>query len=167
MMERWDIYDSNRERTGRTMERDDWHMQPGDYHLIVLAVIRRPDGKYLITKRADNKSWAPGWWEVPGGCVVAGESSEDAVRREVLEETGLDVTGAEGGFLFGYQRENPDKGENYFVDIYRFEMDFEESEIQLQAGETVDYQFADRDQIGEYSRRGIFLHNQSLWQAFE
>lgn len=166
-MERWDIYDGKKERTGCTMERDDWPMQPGEYHLIVLGVIRRLDGKYLITKRADTKPWAPGWWEVPGGCVVAGESSEDAIHREILEETGLDITGAEGGFLFGYQRENPDKGENYFVDVYRYEMDFEETEIHLQEGETVDYQFADREQIREFSNRGIFLHNRSLWQAFE
>lgn len=103
-MEYWDIYDQNKQRTGRTMQRNDFTMQPGDYHLTVLGVICRHDGKFLITQRALDKHWAPGWWEVSGGGVMAGEDSADAVRREVLEETGLDVAGAEGGYLFSYRR---------------------------------------------------------------
>ena len=38
-MEYWDIYDEKKERTGRTMARNDWHMKPGDYHLTVLALL--------------------------------------------------------------------------------------------------------------------------------
>lgn len=166
-MELWDIYNERKERTGYTMVRDDWRMKPGEYHLSVLGVIRRPDGKFLITQRAENKPWAPGWWEVPGGSVIAGESSEEAVRREIREETGLDVSGSKGGFLFSYRRDNPDKGDNYFVDIYRYEMDFEESDVHLQAEETIDYLAADLDQIREFARQGIFLHYQSIKQAFE
>ena len=116
-MELWDIYDKDKKPTGRTMKRNDWCLKEGEYHLSVLGVIQRPDGKYLITKRAADKAWAPGWWEVSGGAAIAGETSEDAVKREILEETGLDVTNAEGGFLFSYHRENPGEGDNYFVDI--------------------------------------------------
>ena len=38
-MEYWDIYDINKQRTGRTMQRNDFTMKPGDYHLTVLGVI--------------------------------------------------------------------------------------------------------------------------------
>jgi 8-oxo-dGTP pyrophosphatase MutT (NUDIX family) len=104
-MERWDIYDKNKVRTGRTMERNHFNLADDEYHLTVLGVIRRPDGRFLITKRVMTKAWAPGWWEVSGGAAQAGEESEEAVRREVLEETGLDVKEAEGGYVFTYHRE--------------------------------------------------------------
>ena len=166
-MERWDIYDADRHVTGRTMARNDWHMQPGDYHLTVLAVIRRSDGRFLITRRAMDKAWAPGWWEVSGGAAQAGEDNRQAVLREVREETGLDVSEAQGGLLFTYSRENPQEGDNYFVDVYRFTMDFEEKDIRLQREETTEYAIVTLDQIQRYAQEGVFLHYQSIREAFE
>lgn len=166
-MEMWDIYDSNKQRTGRTMKRNDWNMKDGDYHLTVLGVIVRPDGKFLITQRVKSKAWAPGWWEVSGGAVQAGEDSKDAVIREVREETGLDVSGADGGYLFSYRRDNPQEKDNYFVDIYRFHMDFDEKDIQIQTEEAAGYMLADKAQIEEFAAQGIFLHYDSIKQVFE
>ena len=112
-MELWDIYDKNKVRTGRTMERNHFNLADDEYHLTVLGVIMRPDKSFLITKRVKTKAWAPGWWEVSGGAAQAGEESADAVRREVLEETGLDVKNAiSGGYMFSYKRENPGEGDN-------------------------------------------------------
>lgn len=166
-MELWDIYDSNKQRTGRTMKRNDWCLKDGEYHLTVLGVVVRPDGKFLITQRVMTKSWAPGWWEVSGGAAMAGEDSADAVKREILEETGLDVSGCEGGYLFSYHRENPGEGDNYFVDIYRFVKDFDESDIKIQAAEAAGYRLATADEIKELAEQGIFLHYDSIKQVFE
>ena len=77
-MEYWDIYDSEKRVTGRRMLRNDWHMKPGDYHLTVLALIRDAAGRILITQRKADKEWAPLKWEIPGGGVRAGETSEQA-----------------------------------------------------------------------------------------
>ncbi len=165
-MEFWDIYDSNRQRTGRTMKRNDWRLKEGEYHLTVLGVVVRPDGRFLITQRAMTKSWAPGWWEVSGGAAQAGEDSADAVKREILEETGLDVTGCKGGYLFTYHRENPGEGDNYFVDVYRFVKDFEESDVKLQEAETLGFKLATAEEIGKLAQQGIFLHYDSIKQAF-
>lgn len=166
-MELWDIYDSNKQRTGRTMKRNDWCLKDGEYHLTVLGVIVRPDGRFLITQRVMTKSWAPGWWEVSGGAVMAGEESEEAVRREIKEETGLDVSGCEGGYLFSYHRENPGEGDNYFVDIYRYVVDFKEEDLRLQEAETLGYRLASADEIKALADQGIFLHYHSIRQAFD
>lgn len=166
-MEFWDIYDKNKVKTGRTMKRNDWCLKDDEYHLTVLGVVARPDGKFLITKRVMTKSWAPGWWEVSGGACQAGEESLDAVKREVLEETGLDVNEADGGYLFTYHRENPGKGDNYFVDVYRFIMDFDESDVKPQEAETDGFMIATIDEIKEFAAQGIFLHYDSIKKAFE
>lgn len=165
-MELWDIYDENKQRTGRTMQRNDWHMQPGDYHLTVLGVVQHTDGRFLITRRVMTKAWAPGWWEVSGGAAQAGEDSADAVKREIFEETGLDVNGWKGGYLFSYKRENPDEGDNYFVDIYRFTGDFTEQDIRLQQGETDGYRLATLEEIQAIAKDGKFLHYDSMKTVF-
>lgn len=165
-MEVWDIYDAEKQRTGRTMQRNDWHMKPGEYHLTVLGVVAHTDGRFLITKRVMTKAWAPGCWEVSGGAAMAGEDSRDAVLREIREETGLDVSDWEGGYLFSYQRENPEEGDNYFVDIYRFRGDFTEAELHLQEAETDGYMMASAEEIKALGEEGIFLHYDSIRQAF-
>ena len=165
-MELWDIYDKDKKKTGRTMKRNDWCLKDGEYHLSVLGVVVRPDGRYLITKRVMTKAWAPGWWEVSGGAVQAGEESYDAVLREVREETGLDVSGAEGGYVFTYHRENPGEGDNYFVDVYRFVLDFTEEDLKLQTEETDGYRLATVEEIKELAEQGIFLHYDSIQRVF-
>lgn len=166
-MELWDIYDENKQRTGRTMKRNDWHMQKGEYHLTVLGVIAHTDGRFLITKRVMTKAWAAGWWEVSGGAAIAGEDSRDAVLREIREETGLDVSDWKGGYLFSYKRENPEEGDNYFVDIYRFQGDFTEADLHLQEAETDGYMLATAEEIKALGGQGIFLHYDSIKQAFQ
>lgn len=52
----------------------------------VAGIVVREDGRVLVIRRADN-----GHWEAPGGVLELDESFEDGVRREVLEETGLEV----------------------------------------------------------------------------
>jgi mutator protein MutT len=47
------------------------------------------DGNILLVER--GKEPLKGYWSIPGGIVETGEKLEDAVRREVVEETGLDV----------------------------------------------------------------------------
>lgn len=165
-MELWDIYDADKKRTGRTMKKNDWCLKEGEYHLTVLGIVAHKDGRFLITKRVKTKAWAPGWWEVSGGAAQAGEESKDAVLREIREETGLDVSDWEGGYLFSYKRENLDEGDNYFVDIYRFSADFNEADIHLQEEETDGYMLATLEEIQEFAKQKIFLHYDSIKKAF-
>ena len=165
-IELWVIYDKNKNRTGRTMKRNDWCLNDDEYHLTVLGVVAGRDGRFLITKRVMSKAWAPGWWEVSGGAAMAGEDSADAVLREVREETGLDVSGFDGGYMFTYHRENPGKGDNYFVDVYRFIGEFTEEDLRLQQEETAGYMLATADEIKKLAEQGIFLHYDSIKEVF-
>jgi mutator protein MutT len=56
---------------------------------VAAAVIQR-DGRYLITQRAQGSHLA-GLWEFPGGKRSAGESLVECLRREIMEELGVEV----------------------------------------------------------------------------
>jgi 8-oxo-dGTP pyrophosphatase MutT (NUDIX family) len=58
----------------------------GKIRLGCSAAIMDPQGRILLTRRADN-----GQWCLPSGGMEPGESAAEACEREVLEETGLSV----------------------------------------------------------------------------
>ena len=61
---------------------------------VVAAALVSRTGQVLIAQRPPGK-WQAGRWEFPGGKLEAGESEEDAVRRELAEELGVRVDVAE------------------------------------------------------------------------
>jgi 8-oxo-dGTP diphosphatase len=56
---------------------------------VVAAVVERA-GRYLITRRLEGTHLA-GLWEFPGGKTLSGEKPEDALRRELREELGVEA----------------------------------------------------------------------------
>jgi ADP-ribose pyrophosphatase YjhB (NUDIX family) len=52
----------------------------------VAGIVVRDDGRILVIQRRDNQHWEP-----PGGVLELDETFEEGVRREVREETGVDV----------------------------------------------------------------------------
>lgn len=161
-MELWDIYDSNKQPTGRTMKRNDWHMQDGDYHLTVLALVKTPEGRLLITQRKADKEWAPLKWEIPGGGVRAGETSEEAVLREVQEETGLKVLKEQGKIIHTYRNDSPEEHNNYFVDIYQFILPFTASDVHIQEDEVETFEISTIDNVRKIGENDDFLHYKRL-----
>lgn len=59
---------------------------------IIVHTLINIDGKYLVTKRSENESTYPNYWDIPGGLVEYGELPKDAVIRETKEEVNLNIT---------------------------------------------------------------------------
>lgn len=55
------------------------------FHIGAKALISNDDGKLLLLKRPS------GIWDLPGGRIQRGETLEQTLRREILEETGLEL----------------------------------------------------------------------------
>lgn len=64
---------------------------PGDMKRVEVAaaILLFPDGTVLAAQRGSGE-WQ-GWWEFPGGKVEPGETPEEAVRRELLEELAVEI----------------------------------------------------------------------------
>jgi 8-oxo-dGTP diphosphatase len=55
------------------------------------AIVRRPDGRILLIRRAPDSTADPSCWDLPGGKMDYGETLPEVLVREVREETGLTV----------------------------------------------------------------------------
>jgi len=63
---------------------------PRDWVHVAVGVLVRADGSFLLTSRPPGKVYE-GYWEFPGGKLEAGESVEQALRRELQEEIGIRI----------------------------------------------------------------------------
>lgn len=173
MAELVDIYSRDRQKTGKVVERGTF-LQPDEYRMFVLAMIERPDHTFLVTQRVMTKHWAAGQFEVSGGGAKSGETSWDAVKREVAEEVGLDVEQslAQPGKdfhkpVYTYFNDDPARGDNYFVDIYHFHMDIRKEDVTIQPEEVLGFRFASPQEIRLMAESDLFLHFRRLNEALQ
>ena len=123
-----DIYDENRNLTGRIHKRGTpW--KNGEYGLVVCVWVHDGHGKLLLTRRAKGKSFA-GTWENSGGAAKAGEDSLSAVVRELYEETGIRADKDDFEFL------GSDRDRNNYFDHYCLKNATPLEQIVLLPGET-------------------------------
>lgn len=82
-----------------------WHrVQVNDRERVAAVIVR--DGAVLMVRErmreASGRHEGREYWTLPGGGVLPGESADEAVRREVLEETGMTCGLVEPAFDFPY-----------------------------------------------------------------
>ena len=140
-MEFNDVYDIHRRPTGRVHQRGTpW--APGDYGFVVCVWVYDGEGRVLLTRRAPQKSF-PGTWENSGGAVKAGETSRQAVARELREETGIEAAEEE------FQLLETGREGNIHYDYYCLHREIPLSKIKLLPGETDGVQWATFQQVHE------------------
>lgn len=145
-MERNDIYDARRNLTGRTHLRGTpW--RDGEYGLVVCVWVHDGKGNLLLTRRAAEKSF-PHTWENSGGAAKAGETSRQAIARELFEETGIRADPE--SFVFIESGMDP----NCHYDFYCLRREISLREIVLQPGETEAVQWASFDRVHDLIREG-------------
>lgn len=145
-MEFLDIYDENRKRTGRICRRGE-HRKPGEYGLVVCVWVYDGRGHLLLTRRAQEKTFA-GTWENSGGAAQAGEDSLTAIRRELWEETGIKAEPDAFEYL------DTSRDSSNFFDHYCLCRDIPLEQIKLLPGETDDVMWASFDTVHTLINQG-------------
>ena len=134
--ERWDLYDAQGRRTGRTMLRGE-EVPAGLYHLAVHIWPRNSRGEFLVQRRAPGVQWKPNLWAVTGGSAIAGEDAQTAARRELHEEIGYDARDGELEQVACLRRTNS------FCGVFSLRIDWPAEQFVLQPEEVSAVQWCD------------------------
>ena len=150
-MELFDLYNADREKTGRTMVRGE-PVPEGYYHLVVHVCIFNDQGQMLIQQRQPfKKGWSNLWDITMGGSAVAGESSRVAAERETREEIGLaiDLSCVRPSLTVHF--------EDGFDDYYILNQSPDLHSLRLQYEEVQQVRWADKEEILRMIDDGLFI----------
>ena len=154
-MEYWDIYDDDRNKTGKIIarnNRDD--LGENENHIAMHVALFNSKGEMLLQRRSLMKKDDPGKWDFSSrGSILKGETSQEGAHREMLEELGID---------YNFNNIKPSftkKYPNVFDDFYIIEKDIDIDDITIQKEELDAVMWADEDKVIELINNNEFAIN--------
>lgn len=153
-MEYWDLYNKNRQKINKIVRRGD-KLQDDEYHLVVNLWIKNSKNEFLISQRAENKTY-PFMWECTGGSVLKGEDSLDAALRESKEELGIKLDRNNGKLIGTTLRHYPNCPDIF--DVWIFKCDISIEDVVCQKEEVCNVMWATAEQIEN-------LYNESKFES--
>ncbi len=140
-MELWDVYDMNRDKTGKTMLRGE-PFEDNAYHLVVHVCVFNAKGEMLIQQRQSFKEGWPNKWDITaGGSATKGDTSQTAAERELFEEIGLKID------LHNIRPHMAINFNHGFHDIYLIEKEVDLKKLVLQPEEVQKVKWASKEEI--------------------
>lgn len=140
-MELWDIYDKDRNFTGKVISKGT-PLEENEYRLTVRAAIFNDEGEMLIQKRQSNKAKYPNLWDVSvAGNAVHGEISEETIERELFEELGLKYNFSNERPMLTIHREHG------FTDFYILKLNIDINSLKIQHEELQSVTWANKQEI--------------------
>ncbi|MCX6726303.1 MAG: NUDIX domain-containing protein [Candidatus Shapirobacteria bacterium] len=128
-------------------------------HEVAITAIIVKDGKYLIVRRSPNKKRFPGMWTVPGGKMETNDYLklpkdtkfywynvlERTLKREVLEESGLEINNIE--YITSLATVHEDGNPSLVISCIA---NYVSGEVKLQEGETDKYAWVSLEEAKNY-----------------
>jgi isopentenyldiphosphate isomerase len=148
----FEIYDSQKNKTGKTGIRD-VRLQNDEYRFAVMAVVFNKEGKILVQKRTSNKYVFPDMWDyAAAGGAVAREELYKSCERELFEEMGIrvDLSKTQSRMTFSFSEG--------WTEVYMLELDISEKDLTLQESEVSEAKFLTEDEYLELVESGEFIH---------
>lgn len=127
--------------------------------LVVVKGIIIHNNKFLIVKRDDNDEIGAGTWEFVGGKIEFGEGLEDALKREVKEEVGIDIMVEKLLYATTF---NTDPTRQ--VVILAYKCGTKDNEVVL-SNEHSNYKWASKDELRDILYSGI-LYDMDKYDVF-
>ncbi|MBM0226819.1 MULTISPECIES: NUDIX hydrolase [Micromonospora] len=109
------------------------------------ALIVDDDGRIFIQRRSPDRAVLPNCWDIVGGHLEPGEGVEDALRREVTEETGWSVSHVLG--LVGEYRWTGDDGLERLESDFLVRVDGDLSRPRLEVGKHTEFRWLGEEDV--------------------
>ena len=153
-MEILEVLDENGNPTGQTIDKKDTFPCPeGVYHPGTDVWIINSENKILIQKRSPQKKYAPNVWAMTGGSIIKGESALDTLKRETMEELGVELDVQKAIKLKRYRIGH------VWLDVYMVRQDIDLEKVVLRKEEVCDIKYATYNEIEELFNHNLFIDN--------
>lgn len=173
-MEYLEILDKNGNKTGEIKPRKEVHSR-GYWHKGVHIWIINSKKELLVQRRSANKDVYPNKLYISvAGHPVSGEEEVETIKREFLEEIGVELDVSKLEYLFTFSQEvveNEGKFlDNQFYDVYLIEMDLDIHKMQLQEDEVSEVKniyYKEFEQMIKNKNKDIVNHPEEWEKLFE
>lgn len=144
MLEQFDVLGRDGLPTGAIAQKGD-PLSDGQYFLGVHGYIHNAAGDFLLQRRALDKEFLPGGWEIHMGHVMSGESGAQAMVREIEEEIGLRVDERELNKVARIVRDE----QHHIIDVFFIERALSLRDLVLQPEEVIGVKWVGLDEMIE------------------
>ena len=146
-VEKVDVYNRNKEKTGKIIYREKGASLNRDEFIIsITAWIVNSTGKILMTQRRLDKDKG-GMWEPTTGLIQSGETSTNGALRELKEEIGIELNVEDIKLVQEFVEEITDL--NFFRDIYLVNKEIPLEQIKFIDGEVINAKYVTIDEFNE------------------
>ncbi len=148
-MEKVDIYNKYREKTGNVKGRKE--LVSGEYRISTHIWIINFENKILVEKRSEKEDKFPGMWAQVGGGVKAGDTSKITVFKECKEELNFDVEEKNLFYIGSYIRTKD------IVDVWMVKQNIDIEKLKLQEDEVAEVRLVTFDEFDKMIDSGIVV----------
>lgn len=113
------------------------------FYIAAHALVINKDNKILVTRRSSANDYMPFYWDIPGGTVEIGETVEEALVRELKEETKIDIVPKKPVYVYSNLSQVPNRQTAQIV----YTCEYRDGEITLNPEEHDKYDWLDYSEI--------------------
>jgi isopentenyldiphosphate isomerase len=150
-----DIYDRNKNKTGKIKIRHQDKLEENEYIIGVQLIILNKNNEILITKRSNTKMVLPGKWECNGGAIAAGETPIEGLEREIKEELGITLDREKTI----YYKTVIDDDRHNIKDIFVYKDDVDINSLSFSNNEVIDAKYVTIDEFMNMFNSGDIVYN--------
>jgi len=127
--ERFEVVDEENNVIGVATRRE-CHGNPALIHRVAHVLVFDSSGRLVLQKRSPNKDIQPGKWDTSvGGHMDIGETPEEAARREMKEELGIEGVALQ--FIYQYLMRNEIESESVFTYYCRYDGEINSDPVEI------------------------------------